>query len=338
MNNNVRNRRPTMRDVASLAGVSTATVSMVINGRNKFTPEVTQRVLAAIKSLNYQPNAAASSMVTGRTRCIGLAILDIRNPYFSNIAQGANSIAQPLGYSLIIADTAENPQQAFPQLNALASRVDGLIVSSRLPEACIDQLLDFGKPIVMFGQTDRNEAQHLKTSSVQVNSHKAGYMLGRHLYETGRRNITYVSFPHSLWDSYRLQGLRDAMPTCAIRVIPVPTQSMEAGENIAANVLLDGNEIDAVVCYNDMIAIGLMHEAYNLGVLQPGRIAIAGFDNIPAARFLTPPLTTVDLCSELQGVCATERLLEILETGDRTITEKLLEPRLVVRASTAAHP
>ncbi len=336
MSKSASNRRPTIRDVAALAGVSTATVSMVINGHDKFTPEVTQRVLAAIKSLNYQPNAAASSMVTGRTKCIGLAILDIRNPYFANIAQGANSVGQPRGYSLIIADMTENPGLAFPQLSALASRVDGLIVSSRLPEACIDQVIGLGKPIVMFGQTDKDQAEHLKAPSVQINSYKAGYMLGRHLYETGRRKVAYISFPQSQWDGYRLQGLRDAIGACLVREIPVEAQTMEVGESIAANVLLDAQAIDAVVCYNDMIAIGLLHEVNNLGLFQPGRIAVAGFDNIPVSRFLTPSLTTVDLCSELQGVLAMERLLETLEAGNLAITEKLLEPRLMVRASTAA--
>ena len=127
------------------------------------------------------------------------------------------------------------------------------------------------------------------------------------------------------------------MPEAQIRVIELEAQTMEAGESIAASAIYGADGADggdAIVCYNDMIAIGLLHQACALGVAVPGQIAIAGFDNVPTTRFMTPPLTTVDMCSEEQGKKAMELLLHIIKTGEAETSELQLEPRLIVRAST----
>lgn len=327
-------RPATLQDVASAAGVSATTVSKLINGQKRFSAEVEARILAAIKNLNYQQNLLARSMVTGQTRVVGLAVLDIRNPHFTNIIQGATQVAEAHDYGLMVVDLKEKTQHAENVLRTLAQRVDGLIASSRLPQGALEQLRRSEKPTVLFGQTDPEQMSAPNFSSVRIKGYQAAFMLGRHLQESGRRHITYLAYPRSRWNQERLHGLQDAMPNATIRVLELEAQTMEAGEQVAATVLYGADKVDAIVCYNDMIAIGLLHESNVLGVRVPEQIAIAGFDNVPVARYLTPPLTTVDMCSELQGQKAMELLLQIIQTGESQPVEIQLEPRLIVRAST----
>ena len=317
-----------------MAGVSATTVSKLINRQKSFSKEVEARIRAAIESLDYRQNPAARSMATGQTRVVGLAVQDLRNPHFTGIIQGASQVAEAQGFGLMVVDFKEKELNAQNLLSTLALRVDGLIASSRLPEAALAQLQASRKPAVLFGQTEPGQLAHGALPSVRIRGYQAAYLLGKHLAESGRHQVTYLSYPKSRWDQERLHGLREAMPDAKIKVIELEAQTMEAGESIAASAIYGADGCDAIVCYNDMIAIGLLHQACALGVEVPSQIAIAGFDNVPTTRFMTPPLTTVDMCSEEQGEKAMELLLHIIKTGEAEATELQLEPRLIVRAST----
>ena len=317
-----------------MAGVSATTVSKLINRQKSFSKEVEARIRAAIESLDYRQNPAARSMATGQTRVVGLAVQDLRNPHFTGIIQGASQVAEAQGFGLMVVDFKEKEQNAQNLLSTLALRVDGLIASSRLPEAALAQLQASRKPAVLFGQTEPDQLTHGALPSVRIRGYQAAYLLGRHLAESGRHQVTYLSYPKSRWDQERLHGLREAMPDARNKVIELEAQTMEAGESIAASAIYGGDGCDTIVCYNDMIAIGLLHQACALGVAVPGQIAIAGFDNVPTTRFMTPPLTTVDMCSQEQGEKAMELLLHMIKTGESETTELQLEPRLIVRAST----
>lgn len=317
-----------------MAGVSATTVSKLINRQKNFSPAVEARIRAAIESLDYRQNPAARSMATGQTRVVGLAVQDLRNPHFTGIIQGASQVAEAHGFGLMVVDFKEKEQNAQNLLSTLALRVDGLIASSRLPEAALAQLQASRKPAVLFGQTEPGQLAHGALPSVRIRGYQAAYLLGKHLAESGRHQVTYLSYPKSRWDHERLHGLREAMPDAKIKVIELEAQTMEAGESIAATAIYGADGCDAIVCYNDMIAIGLLHQACALGVEVPGQIAIAGFDNVPTTRFMTPPLTSVDMCSEEQGEKAMELLLQLIKTGEAEATELQLEPRLIVRAST----
>ena len=317
-----------------MAGVSATTVSKLINRQKSFSKEVEARIRAAIESLDYRQNPAARSMATGQTRVVGLAVQDLRNPHFTGIIQGASQVAEAQGFGLMVVDFKEKELNAQNLLSTLALRVDGLIASSRLPEAALAQLQASRKPAVLFGQTEPGQLAHGALPSVRIRGYQAAYLLGKHLAESGRHQVTYLSYPKSRWDQERLHGLREAMPDAKIKVIELEAQTMEAGESIAASAIYGADGCDAIVCYNDMIAIGLLHQACALGVEVPSQIAIAGFDNVPTTRFMTPPLTTVDMCSEEQGEKAMELLLHIIKTSEAEATELQLEPRLIVRAST----
>lgn len=329
-----KTRPATLQDVATAAGVSATTVSKFINGQKRFSQEVEARIQTTITHLDYRQNLVARSMATGQTRLVGLAVLDIQNPHFTNIIRGASLAAEAQGYGLLVVDFHEKTQEALQILNTLGQRVDGIIASSRLPAAALDELQRLGKPAVLFGQTDPDQPVPSNLPSVRIQGYEAAYMLGRHLQEEGHQRVTYLAYPQSRWDAERLRGLRDAMPQATIRVMELETQTMEAGERAAATVLYGSEKVDAIVCYNDMIAIGLLHEACALGVQVPEQIAIAGFDNVPVTRYLTPPLTTVDMRSEQQGEKAMQWLLEIIKSGKMEPAEIHLEPRLIIRAST----
>lgn len=317
-----------------MAGVSATTVSKLINGQKRFSPEVEAHIRSAIETLDYRQNPAARSMATGQTCVVGLAVQDLRNPHFTNIIQGASQIAETHGFGLMVVDLHEKDSTAQQLVRSLTMRVDGIIASSRLPEAALNQLQASRKPAVLFGQTEPDQITPCTLPSVRVRGYQAAYMLGKHLQNSGRHRVTYLSYPNSRWDHERLHGLREAMPDAQIKVIALEAQTMEAGESIAASAIYGSDGCDAIVCYNDMIAIGLLHQACALGVQVPGQIAIAGFDNVPTTRYLTPSLTTVDMCSEEQGVKAMELLLHMIKTGENQTTELQLEPRLIVRAST----
>lgn len=325
-------RPPTIRDVAAAAGVSTATVSKFINGLQHFTPEVEQRLAAAISSLGYRLNQQARSMVTGQTRTFGLAVQDVRNPHFANIIKGANRVALEHDYNLLVVDVQERAAHERHLLEALSGRVDGLIVSSRLPDESLLWLSELGKPVVFFGRRDAPGIRCVRTDG-----HRAAYMLGRHLVETGRRRITYLGFPAARWDGERLAGLAEALAestlTAQTHAVDMPT--MEGGQREASALLLASQRPDAVVCYNDLIAIGLMHEAQSLGIRVPEDVAIAGFDDVPVAAYMHPALTTVNMRSEEQGEAAMRLLLDAVRGGTQGSSDILLEPRLVPRASTA---
>lgn len=324
-------RPPTIRDVAAAAGVSTATVSKFMNGLQRFTPEVEQRLNEVIAQLGYRLNQQARSMVTGQTRSLGLAVQDVRNPHFANIIKGANRVALERDYNLLVVDVQERAEHERHLLEALSGRVDGLIVSSRLPDESLQWLSELGKPVVFFGRRDAPGIRCVRTDG-----HRAASMLGRHLVETGRRRIAYLGFPVARWDGERLAGLSEALQEAGLKVqqhaVEAPT--MAGGQAEAASLLMAGQRPDAVVCYNDLVAIGLMHEAQSLGLRVPEDVAIAGFDDVPVAAFMQPALTTVNMRSEEQGEAAMRLLLETL-SGDGAASDILLEPRLVPRASTA---
>jgi DNA-binding LacI/PurR family transcriptional regulator len=324
-------RQATLRDVAAAAAVSTATVSKFVNGTQRFSPEVEARIKASIAQLGYQSNPLARGMITGQTGAVGVVILDIRNPHFTAIVKGANRVAMGRGYNLLFVDTEESQSPERQLLETLSRRVDGLIVSSRLPEESIAWLAELGKPVVFFGRLGR-----LGIHSVGSDGYRAAFMLGRHLVELGHRDVAYVGFKAARWNQERLRGLNDALSEVgsAARVFEVNAPSAEAGERIASQVLLGPDRPHAVVAYNDLVALGLMSEARSLGVRVPEDVSIAGFDDIAYGRYASPSLTTVDMQSERMGDVAMQRLLEAINGELAQPFDEILEPRLVPRAST----
>ncbi|MBN3790957.1 LacI family DNA-binding transcriptional regulator [Burkholderia sp. Ac-20353] len=323
---------PTIRDVAQAADVSIATVSKYVNGTKRFSAPVEARLKTAIDTLGYRSNPLARSMITGRTRTIGLAILDIANPHFTNIVKGANRIALQHDYTLLLVDTDEDPARERPLTEALAQRVDGLIVSARAPDDASRWMLELGKPLVLL-----HRSAQLRIPSVGVDNALAAYMLARHLLNLGHREIAYLGFGQAGINDERIRGARtcvaEAGLTLAVYDAHAPT--MRAGEHACSRVMLGPRRPQAIICYNDLIALGFMKEAAALGFRLPHDLSVTGIDNVPYGEYVTPALTTIDTQSERIGELAMQKLVDALaghaDTGHTTI-----DPRLIIRESTAA--
>lgn len=324
---------PTIRDVARVAGVSIATVSKYVNGAKRFSPAVEATIKGAIEDLGYHSNPWARSMVTGKTKTVGVAILDISNPHFTSIVKGANRVAVAQGYTVLLVDTEENSNREQQLLEALARRVDGMIVSSRMPEEAIKAVVQIGKPVVFFGRLPST----LRLPGVGSDSYRGSFMLTQHLVAQGHRRIAYLGFSKSRWDRERRRGITECLDTAGLSLagaFDTTSPSAPEGERLCSTIMLSPQRPDALICYNDLIAIGFIKEAQNLGFALPADVSVAGFDNILFGQYISPPLTTVDMQSERTGEVAMETLLDAL--GGKTIDSyRTLEPRVILRGSTA---
>jgi LacI family transcriptional regulator len=322
----------TIRDVAALAGVSVATVSKYINGTKRFTEPVEARLKAAIEQLGYQSNPLARSMVTKETRTIGLTILDISNPHFTNVVKGANRVALRHDYTLLLVDVDESQARERPLTEALARRVDGLILSSRLPEKESHWLLDLDKPLVLL-----RHSETLPIPSVGIDNRLATFMLTRHLLDLGHRSFAYLGFGQASINDERIAGVRECLAQAGLEldVHDVHAPTNRAGEHACSRVMLGPKRPQAVICYNDLIALGFIKAATALGIHVPRDVAVTGIDNVPYGEVSAPTLTSVDTQSETMGEIAMQMLIDSL-AGKEDIEPVIIEPCLIVRESTAS--
>jgi LacI family transcriptional regulator len=322
---------PTIRDVATAAGVSTATVSKYVNGAQRFSPAVEATIKAVIEELGYRSNPLAQSMITGRTKTIGLSVLDVSNPHFTSIVKGANRVALAHGYTLLLVDIDENPSRERALLEALSRRVDGLLVYSRLPEQEMEWMVKLDKPLVFFGRL-----AHMKLPCVGSDDRRGGYMMAQHLVAMGHKRIAYMGFSKSLRDEERMGGIRACLESHGLPLLTYDAAAPTAleGERISSSIMLGEQHPDAIVCYNDLMALGFMKEVQILGFRVPEDISVAGFDNIQFGRYASPALTTVDLQSERMGETGMTKLLATI-AGDTTVDLTTLEPQLILRSSVA---
>ncbi|HEX5127055.1 MAG TPA: substrate-binding domain-containing protein, partial [Rhodocyclaceae bacterium] len=269
-----------------------------------------------------------SLIPTGQTRAIALAVQDADNPRFMQYFKGASHVALKNEYTLLLIDLQENMANERSMLAPISRRVDGFIISSRTPDESCGWLLELGKPIVLMAR----KTQHPLTT-VRTNVYRGGYLLGEHLLKTGRRRVAFLGLPS---DITNYEGLAAALAEGGLAPsrFTANAPTLEAGEQAASAMLLGGSRPEAVVCRNDLLAMGLMHGAQSLGLRIPDDVAVAGFDNISVARFMYPSLTTVDLRGREQGEIAMQKLLQaILQQG--STEDIVLEPQLMVRSSTA---
>jgi LacI family transcriptional regulator len=324
-------KKPTIRDVAARAGVSIATVSKYINSTQRFTPAVERKIRAAVDELAYQSNPLARSMITGKTGSVGVVILDIGNPHFTNFVKGANRVAIEEGYNLLFVDSEESQAREDELLQALSRRVDGLIVSTRMPEDQLHRVLAHGKPVVFSGRPAPDGRP-----SIGVDAYTAAFMLGELLVKQRHKKIAYVGFAPARPDTERMRGLTDCLDQHKLKLMRFDARSptIAEGERMASSILLRKDRPDAVVCYNDLVAIGFLGGAKTLGVRIPDEVSVAGIDNIPFGRFTSPALTTVDIQSEFLGEEGMRMLLALIAGDSAVKGHTKVEPRLVVRDST----
>lgn len=327
---------PTIADVAEQAGVSIATVSRVLNGTAPVVGETAERVQAAITMLRYTPRAAARGLASRRTSTIGLLLPEIGGWFFPSMLRGIEAAAREAGYDLLI-HTTEDAQSFKASRRALGMHnTDGLIVfTNSVDQEALEQFKQGGFPIVLLHQTP---PQSLDIPVVTIENKSGAQNLVDHLIEVHNcRRIVFLQGPEGHEDSeWRERGYRDSLELHNIPFDETLVLGGEFDETAAASaigqLIVDGVDFDAVFCGDDDAAIGVYAALQRAGRLIPDDVAVVGFDDVPLARFLSPPLTTVRAPTERVGAGAVSQLVRLMR-GERAEALILLPTELVIRRS-----
>jgi LacI family transcriptional regulator len=332
----------TLDDVALAAGVSTATVSRVINNFPRVASKTRQNVLDAIERLHYTPNFAGRILATQRTHTLGLIITDITNPFYPAVVRGVEAEALSRGFSVLLYDTAENKQREAQALQLLRERqVDGLVIcSSRLGKSRLAQLAQGTTPIVFIN----SQPAPSTVGSVETD-HEAGMRAAvEHLVRLGHQRIAYLGGPPaSQVQQRRLKAFYDAARDLGVRTLEGSCQPTVEGGEAGTRAFLGEHDPDArstaLITYNDLMASGALLAARACGLRVPGDLSLIGHDDIPMSALLSPALTTVRQPMQELGSRAVAMLVAHLQsTVAANPTVLSLHPELIVRASTAPPP
>jgi LacI family transcriptional regulator len=330
-----------MREVAAAAAVSVGTVSNVLNSPEKVAPATVARVQAAIDALGFVRNDAARQLKAGRSRSVGLVVLDVGNPFFTDIARAAEHRAAEHNLTVLLGTSDDDPRRERTYIDAFdEQRVFGLLVSPIGDDLRRLQVLrERGTPVVL---VDR-DGSGTPFDSVAVDDVAGARLAVSHLCEFGRRRLAFVSGPAELRQVRdRLRGARDAVagvPGVELEVIDTPALTVLEGRAVGEK-LRDRpprRRPDAVFCANDLLAIGVLQAfAFSGGLRVPEDIALVGYDDIDFAQSAVVPLTSVRQPTQAIGATAIDLLLAAAGGGSgHTADHVVFQPQLVVRASTA---
>jgi LacI family transcriptional regulator len=328
-----------MRDVAAAASVSVGTVSNVLNAPHKVAPATVARVHAAIDELGFVRNDAARQLKAQRSRCVALLVLDVGNPFFTDVARGAERRAAQLNLTVLLGTSDDDAGRERSYIDTFdEQRVFGLLVSPVSDDLSrMHALHNRGTPVVL---VDR-DATGTPFSSVAVDDVAGGRLAADHLCATGRRKLAFVGGPLILRQVRdRLRGAREAVADTAgasLEVINTAELSVLAGQTAGEQLQARRPEErpDAVFCANDLLAIGVLQALTLMGdVRVPRDIALIGYDDIDFARSAVVPLTSIRQPSTQIGTAAVD-LLAAAADVDHVPQHIVYQPELIVRASTA---
>ena len=304
-----RPRPATIADVAARAGVSLATVSRVMNGNSSVDSALAERVRAAAEQLNYMASPLARSLVLGKTHTIAVVVPDLENPTFHGVLRGLSRAAGRAGYHVLIADSAESVEEEQILAVETRRRCDGLVLCApRMAEADLARLLQELRPVVLV-----NRDAGPMTPVVAADYRTGLAQLLDLLYGYGHRSLVYLAgAPQSASNARRLAAVHqflDDHPDAAIETLPCGV-SFADGYESAAEVL--ATSATGVLAFNDLVAMGLLSALGERGIEVPAQLSVVGFDDIPFARYLTPPLTTAGVPVTELGVHAWHRMWDLL--------------------------
>jgi LacI family transcriptional regulator len=337
---NTLKKKPTQGDVASMAGVSQTTVSLVLNNNTDtaIPLETVQKVWDAIHILGYVPNRAAQSLRTQKSYTIAAIIPDITNPFYPAFARGIQDVAERQGYNIVLYNSdgvAEKEIQCL--ISAQQSRMDGIVgVFFHQRVRDLKPVLESNIPIVRF-EPIKPQTGDLPLDSLYVDNEAAVQTAVRYLIERGHRHLAIVTGDTGPANA-RLNGFRQALIDHHLTdeiVIESPDFTVTGGYAAGEKLLELESRPTAVFAANDLLAIGVMQRIQEAGLSVPDDLAIVGFDDIPAAQFVTPALTTVAQFQEDVGRRAAEMLLEHLSSSQPLGGRSVEMPyELMIRAST----
>jgi DNA-binding LacI/PurR family transcriptional regulator len=332
----VRDKSPTIHQVAAAAGVSTATVSRVLAAADGVSEELTARVLTAVAALDYRPNRAARNLRKRVVQIVGLVISDIQNPFFTSVVRGIERVLEEEGYTLLLSNSDEDPQREQRHLATLAGEgVAGIVLAPAKGDSeALRRFIRSGPPLVII---DRSVAG-ISVDTVKVNNEAGAFHAVAHLIAQGHHRIALISGPDQITTAYeRRVGYQRALAEAGLELIPAYVQISDfrqAGGHAAMRRLLDFPQPPtALLTANNLMTLGALQAIHDRKLRIPQDIAIVGFDDMPWAASLQPPLTAVAQPTYDLGVAAAQMLLARIHDPDRAVQQTILDTQLIVRAS-----
>ncbi|USD64443.1 substrate-binding domain-containing protein [Vibrio sp. SCSIO 43136] len=326
-----------MKDIAKLAGVSTSTVSHVINKTRFVSEDISERVMKAAKELNYTPSALARSLKMNRTRTLGMLMTNSTNPFFGEVVKGVERRCYQQNYNLILCNTEGDSERMRASIETLLQkRVDGLILMCSTLEGERIDVFDLypDMPVVVMDWGPI----HFASDKIQDNSFRGGYLAAKHLIECGHTEIGCITGPLARYQAQmRYEGYKRAMNEHGLEINPnwiVESDfECEGGASAFATLIERGTLPSSLFVSNDMMAMGVINAAAAQGIRVPEQLSIVGYDDVHIAKFMTPALTTIHQPKYRLGQAAVDTLLNKIDkvTAEPQVVQ--LEPSLVVRSS-----
>jgi LacI family transcriptional regulator len=325
----------TIRDVARAANVSVATVSRALNEHANVSPQTRTRVQTVARELGFVPSGAARSLITRRTQTIGVLLPDLHGEFFSELIRGIDTAARSHGLHLLLSGSHGDGAEAAAAIKAMSGRVDGLLIMSpHLDARALADNLPRGLPVVLMN----TRGDGVQATSLTVDNYGGAYAMVRHLAGLGHKSIAFIAGPEPNFEAQeRLRGYREALAQLLPASEPLVLSgdfTEESGWRVGNRILAMERRPGAIFAANDAMAIGCLFCLSEAGVRVPHDIALVGFDDIPLARFVNPPLTTVRVRIAELGSIALERLALSVETKNlASVKPQTLRSELVVRSS-----
>jgi len=332
-----RKKAPTIRQAAEAAGVSIATVSRVLSGQGGVSEELTEKVRQAVEQLGFQPNRVARGLRRQTTQTVGVIVTDIQNPFFTSVLQSIERVLENEKYVLLLCNSDEQPSREKIHIAPLQSEgVAGIIIApTRSDPTRYQPLIDSGMPVVII---DR-EIQGLRADCVTINNRDASARAVQHLIELGHKKIGLISGPDYATTAVErkkgyLEALCEAGLPCPQSYIQTADYKQSGGYDAMCRLLDLPDPPSAVMVLNNLMTLGALQAVHERQLNVPGDLALVGFDDMPWAAFLQPPITVVAQPTYSLGEAAAQLLLDRIRDPGRPIFKVMLETSLIIRAST----
>jgi LacI family transcriptional regulator len=337
------NKRPTIKDIAKIAGVSAATVSLALNHHPKISRKTGDRIASIAERLHYVPNYVARSLVGRQSKTLGLVITSILNPFYPELAKGIEDKAMELGYTVILCSTTYDHRLQQRFIDVLRSKgVDGIVFASvEIDDPDVRPLLADGFPFVLVNRRIRNRRYDKKIDYVVLDNFAGGYLAMQHLLRLGHRRIAVIAGSLTVSTAIeRTEGARKAAVDGGLRLDPGLIVecgfSREQAYQATKSLLARPSPPTAIFSQNDYMALGVREAVLDAGLRIPEDVALVGFDNIAAGALRGVELTTIGQKKYEMGTMAIELLCNRIDDAAAPVRQIVLPPELLIRRSCGA--
>jgi LacI family transcriptional regulator len=332
-----------MKDIARDLGVSVVTISKALRNHPDISKATRQRVLERVQELNYRPNLAARSLVTGHSSLIGLIVPDLMHPFFADVAKGLSLALRQQGYFLVLSSSEEDPELEKQEIeNILAHRLDALVVAScQTTGESLEKTQQGDTPLILVDRSFKS----FRSNFVGSDDYAAAKLATEHLIAVGCRRIAHIRGPETSVGHKRLKGFLDTLKRhkielpeeYVIRAPQVDVNGRGSGADAVKRLQALARRPDGIFCYNDPVGMGVLSEAHRQGIRVPQDLAVIGCGNLHYDSDIRVPLSSIDQRSREVGTRAAAMILELLgkEGPEVEFRNVVLQPKLVARESTA---